>query len=251
MSFEYLMDGCCCAAVLVKKPAAEVAAALGDARTLIDGTCVSRELVPEPLARVARFQGDTWSVVEYRQDETAAVGYDSAPLVEQAIAASRGTVPAAPFDFTAPVTLATSLSGTLGCEAIGLWGSDQGPGIGGAAFAASGRLQRVLSAASPELLELIVALREREDDAADDADLERLEEYGTSRTFCWTAGEGSSELAGPVAEHVDAAVVAAGATLESFLDPLWAYERALADLEIGQESATFREWVLVLDKTPR
>jgi len=251
MSLEYLMDGCCCAAVLVSTPATEVAAALGNAKTLIDGVCVSTEIVPDPLVRIARFKGDTWSVVEYRQAEQTVVEYDSAPLLAQAIAACQGAVPAAPLDFTAPVTLAASLSETLGCEAIGLWGSDQGPGIGGAAFVASGQLQRVLSAASPELLELIVALRERADEDDVDADLERLEDYASDHTFCWIAGEGRSELAGPVSEHVDAAVEAAGATLESFGDPLWAYERTLEDIQVGQEHATLSELVLVLDKTPR
>lgn len=249
MSLEYLMDGCCCAAVLVKRSATEVAAALGDGRTLIDGVCVSTELDPEPLARVARFRDDAWSVVEYRQDEEAAIGYDSAPLLAQALAACRGALPTAPLDFTAPVTLAASLSETLDCEAIGVWGSDQGPGIGGAAFVESGQLRKVLSAASPELLELIVALRERGDDDADDEDLARLEDYESAHTFCWIAGEGPGELPGHVSEHVDAAVEAAGTTMERVVDPLWAYERSLGEIEVGREHEAFSQLVLVLDKT--
>ena len=208
----YLRDGACCTLLLVRAPAREVAEALGRAVSPGEGT----------LGLACEMKSSDWTRVELNPhadlglQHQALEGYEAILLLREGVPVVSGRVPDSPPCFETPVSTAASLSERLQTEAIAVWASDQGPGIGGLAEFANGRPTSVISTLEPAKLE---ALLERHL-ADDDEDAEEGEQFkDEQRHYLWPQ---ESSADGHFDEAADARLVALGLDLESLGEPLWA-----------------------------
>ncbi|MCO4774035.1 MAG: hypothetical protein KDA24_28640 [Deltaproteobacteria bacterium] len=205
MGLEQLMDGALCTAVLVRGDAGAIAEAV----QLCSGT--------EGRARgwVAQLRGTDWCRVELDgMAELSGRGYDSDPLLREALSAMRDTRSGGPVGYDTPVRLARRLSSDVSGGAIAVWASDQGPGLSGAVRFEAGKRLASWSALDPAGVSLIDAVRHAEahgeDDGSFDDRWDELEDRAELLT--WTP---EGPLEGPVARHVDDAVRSVG------VDPAW------------------------------
>jgi hypothetical protein len=130
---NHLVDGICTNEVLVRAPAERIAARLGTPQCLMsDGTLHVAARVRRAVAFVARPKISDWCVVEVVGGRPGSRRGDYlAPMFDQALAAIQGKVPRVEPAYVTPVTTAGTLSRRLKAPAIGLWGSDECPGLGG------------------------------------------------------------------------------------------------------------------------
>ncbi len=229
MSLDYLMDGACCTAVFIKASARCVAEALGQAHAMIDeGKACVVERPEHVRGYVFQAKGQAWSLVEWSRNYGRSEGYDSDPLLDQAEAVLAGQVPAVPFAYAAPVTIAHAVSEKLGVRSIALWGSDQGPGIGGAAFFNAGTLEKAYSAADLSHIEIIRRVRMCRGNEVAFESLEKVRAYESGSTFQFTPAMGGHSIEGDIASVVDAEVERQGADMEQALEPVsnlvWHFE---------------------------
>ncbi len=224
MGLEQLMDGALCTGVLVEAGADAVAGALGSVRASGEGE--------EPTAFVAELGGVGWCRVEMTAEVArSARGYDSDPLLAEALSAMNDAPAGGPRGADTPIRTARHLSETLGVAAIGIWASDQGPGIGGAARFDAGRRTWCYSAASPEDVDLIDHIRGAESEETPVAEeledaFEDLDDRSQERT--WSA---TGMLNGEVSDYVNKALSDLGMDPDWIEEPLW----ALASGELTDE----------------
>ena len=207
----YLRDGACCTLLLVKAPAQKVAEALGRAVPLANAKLgIACDLGASGWTRV-----ELTSCAELELEHDALTGYEAIVLLREALPVVRGEVPDTPPCFESPVSTAAMLSRRLGSEAIGVWASDQGDGIGGIAEFADGRPSSVLTTLDPDRLEALLErhLRDDEEDDEDDADFEDDERHYVWPQACYADGEFD--------EAADARLAALGFDLELLGEPLW------------------------------
>ena len=170
-----LRDGCCCATVLVQAPADVVAGLFGKSVELKKAdSAAGNEMTVVSLAETDWCMVYVYPNDDYDDEED---DIDSDPLLRQALAAIEGKIPDGYISFTASVTVAAHISQHLNCRSIGIWGSDQGDGIGGGALIDAGKLTQCYSAASHEILQKIITVRKM-DDEGDEVDdlLDEIEE---------------------------------------------------------------------------
>jgi hypothetical protein len=204
----YLRDGACCTLLLVKAPAQKVAEALGRPVPLAEARLgIACEMGSTGWTRV-----ELTSCVELQLEHEALAGYEAIVLLREAIPVVRGEAPETPPCFETPVSSAAMLSGKLGIEAVGIWASDQGEGIGGVAEFAHGRPTSVLTTLDPEKLEALLERHSRDDEEGDE-DFEDEE-----RHYLWPQ---ASYADGEFDEAADARLAAMGFDLELLGEPLW------------------------------
>lgn len=148
-----ILDGNCVTGVLVRAPAADVAAQLGKPFPVCRDHRITGGASGVPKARVMKVADCDWCSVELGR--MVPVGsWESEPVFAQAIAALRGEYPEVSLDYTAPVTTAARLSQQLGCATIGFWASSEGPWLqDGMVLFESGTLQLAMGPVPPEVLE--------------------------------------------------------------------------------------------------
>lgn len=143
---NHLVDGICTNEVLVRAPAGRIAACLGTPRCLMsDDTLHVAARVRQAVAFVARPKISDWCIVEVVGGRPGSRRGDYLmPMFDQALAAIRGRVPRVEPAYVTPVTTAGTLSRRLKAPAIGLWGSDESPGLGGGViFGQDGAIEAV------------------------------------------------------------------------------------------------------------
>ncbi len=215
MSLEDLMDGACNGVVYLGAQAAESAAIFGEVQ---EASCIEDLM---PVCDVVVFSLGVWSQVLFsrtdfqREDAYIASlgkGYEdnSGALLFQIESAVAGEIPRAPLLYSTPVTTAAWMSKKLGVESIAVWGSDQGPGLGGVAkIDSQGQVIYVLSAAGPSEIQHIIKIRGAdpqtdEEEFALDSLVEELGELTEERSYEWRVGDDASYIEGDVAGHSDA-----------------------------------------------
>jgi len=209
--FCYLRDGACCTVVLVKAPAEQIVAALGE----------SLSVGPGGATRVCQIASSDWARVELaRADElkikhAALEGYEAIPLLLEAASIARGQIPEAPLCYETPVSTAAWLSKQLQADTVGIWASDQGPSVGGLAEFEKGQLTRVITTLDPDKLTALRRWHLEDDDEADeDGDaFEDLED----QHYRWPEAR---YLAGEHDVVGDARIAALGLDLELLSEPL-------------------------------
>jgi hypothetical protein len=207
----YLRDGACCTLLLVKAPAQKVAEALGRAAPLAEARLgIACELGSTGWTRV-----ELASCVELELAHPALAGYEAIVLLREAIPVVRGEAPDTPPCFETPVSTAAMLSRTLGSEAVAVWASDQGEGIGGVAEFTDGRPTAVLTTSDPEKLEALLERHSRDDEDENEngGDFEHEE-----RHYVWPR---ASYADGEFDEAADSRLAAMGFDLELLGEPLW------------------------------
>ncbi|MGF1527915.1 MAG: hypothetical protein ACFCBW_14155 [Candidatus Competibacterales bacterium] len=171
---DYLRDGALCALVLVKGAPEQVASAVGTPAMVEDAK----------QGVVARLPDGEWSWLWLKSasdmgiEHPDVVGYEAIVLLNQVLPALSGDIPDVPLCMETPITSAQRISQLLGVEAIAVWGSDQGNGIGGATWFDSGQLIRMFNSLDPELTLAIKQRLEVEtlgDDEDDDESRDELE----------------------------------------------------------------------------
>lgn len=208
----YLRDGACCTLVLVRAPAREVAEALGKA--------VSPGEMR--LGLVCDMGSTGWARVELQPcselgiEHEALRGYEAILMLREGLPVTRGQVPQTPPCFETPVSTAALLSARLQTEAVAVWASDQGSGIGGVAELANGEPVAVLSAADPEKLASLLESHLAESDE-DDYEDESIKD--DERHYLWPQ---AAYAEGGFDETADARLEALGLDLEVLGEPLWA-----------------------------
>ena len=213
MGLEQLMDGARCTGVLVEGEAEAVAAFLTAACELCGG---------EPRVLIADMRESGWCRVEFgEQVEASQRMIDSDPLLDEAISAMLDEPTSGRIGTDTPVRAARMLSEGLGVSAVGIWGSDQGPGIGGAVRFDAGQRAWCFSAASPEAIEMIDQLRgveEADDELSEDLEavLDEIDEREQEQ--CWSQG---GSLGGHVSDHVDKALSDSGIDPDWLEEPVW------------------------------
>ena len=235
MSLHGLMEGTCCAVVLVECYVDAVAASLGIPVSLYEEGELLESGRPHGVsASVSQPAGQRWCVVEYSTADPAPT--PRAPdasdrLLVQAMVVRDGQVPDVPLDRATQVSLAALISYSTGAPAVALWGSDAEPGLAGAALLEDGDVRRACSAASPASLEQMARARAAGGQGVCPAE---VTEYARATTFGFTAGGGGQDLPGHVALHVDRALQTLGAPLELLAgDPPSVWERRLLNLADG------------------
>jgi len=208
--FGYLRDGACCTLVLVKADAKAVAQALGEPVPVADGK--------RGLACAIGSTG--WTRVELNPagdigvEHEALKGYEAIVLLNEAVPITRGQVPTTPPCHETPVSTAAMLSQKFETDAVGIWASDQGPGIGGVAQFSSGKPTAVISTLDPDRLEALRKVHASDDD---DTDVDEFDDE--ERHYLWPQAEYAD---GEFDEAGDARVAALGFDLELLTEPLWA-----------------------------
>ncbi len=236
MSLEDLMDGCSNGVIYVRAEPADTAAIFDGVQ---EASCVE-DL--SPTCDMAVFAITGWTEVLFsRRDarreeayiEALGPGYEdnSGPLLFQIEKVVAGQIPEAPLLYSTPVTAAAYMSKKLGAESIAVWGSDQGPGIGGVAkIDVDGQVMHVLSASGPSEIEQIIKIRganPQTDDEEFELDnlIDQLADLTEERTFEWRAGE-ASYIEGDVASLGDAFLNKHGVDPESLNGPMLATYKA-------------------------
>lgn len=208
----YLRDGACCTLLLVKAPAREVAEALG--RAVPPGEAA--------LGLACEMRSSDWTRVELNPhadlglQHEALEGHEAIVLLREGIPIAGGRVPVSPPCFETPVSTAASLSRRLQTEAVAVWASDQGPGIGGLAEFANGRPTSVITTLEPAKLEALLE-RHLADDDEDAGEGEKLEDEESH--YLWPQ---QSTADCNFDDAADARLVTLGLDLELLGEPLWA-----------------------------
>jgi hypothetical protein len=216
MGLEQLMDGAMCTGVLVEADARAIADFLAT-RSDVQGN--------EPRVLIAEMADIGWCRVELTAEvEETERRIDSDPLLDEALSAMNDGPTAGPMGGDTPVRAARAISVGMGVAAVGIWGSDQGPGIGGAVRFESGQRSWCFSAAGPEDIEMIDRVRSLEDADEElsedlDAAFDALDEREQEQTWC-----ASGFIAGEVSDHVDKALADAGFDPDWIEEPVWALE---------------------------
>jgi hypothetical protein len=213
MSLEQLMDGAICTSVLVKASADEIATFLASSSELRGN---------DPRVLIAEMNEIGWCRVELTEEvERSGRMIDSDPLLREALSAMSDVAIEGPFGGDTPVRTARQISRAMGVAAVGIWASDQGPGIGGAVRFDRGERSWCFSAAGPEEIEMIDRVRgieDADDELSEDLDaaFEALGEREEERS--WSV---SGWVTGHVASHVDKALADFGFDPEWIVDPVW------------------------------
>lgn len=217
MGLEDLMDGAMCTAVYVRAPLDEVHALSDRLATRAEGD--------QPRVIVALMADSDWVRIELSAiTEDSRLRDDSDPLIWDALIALRDQPGAdTPPTTDRPVSFAWALSRQLGCEAVAVWASDQGPGIGGAVvYDAGGKRRWVLSAGTVDDLRALDALRDNDDERAD-AVLEAIEARAERQTVAM--GMPTPSMKGHVAIHVDRHLKRLGIDPDWADEPLWTLQK--------------------------
>ena len=196
-----LIDGCCCCTVMAESTPEKVASAFGKSSFVEPEDSIANVKVVVTTMGISG-----WSIIfiTYDPENDYLEGdIDSDPLIRQARKAVEGEIPEAPLNCVSPVTVAAHVSAKLNCRTIGVWGSDQGEGIGGGALCENGKITQCLSAAGPDILDKIIEVRKAEDDGDDIDDLlDEIEEACIDSYWQFKNGK-VSQISGDVCDAFD------------------------------------------------